>query len=94
MDEGEILEMGRRLMQKHEELEKEQKRWARKVASLQKTLAMLYTFGRELDMMLEDDNSIPPVMKYLVERIRGLSSSLLFEDVDDPEPHEVTIIIP
>ena len=94
MDEGEILEMGRRLMQKHEELEKEQKKWSRKVASLQKNLAMLYTFGRELDMMLEDDNSIPPVMKYLVERIRGLSSALLFEDVDDPDPEQVTIIIP
>jgi len=94
MDEGEILEMGRRLMLKHEQLEKEQKNWAKKVCALQKNLAMLYTFGRELDMMLEDDNTIPPVMKYLVERIRGVSSALLFEDVDDPEPHDITIIIP
>tara|TARA_R100000654_G_scaffold25061_1_gene48313 strand:- start:1164 stop:1442 length:279 start_codon:yes stop_codon:yes gene_type:complete len=92
MDEGEILDMGRRLMAKHEELEKERKVWSRRVAGLQKNLAMLYTFGRELDMMLEDDNSIPPVMKYLVERIRGLSSALLFEDVDDPA--EITIILP
>jgi len=94
MDEGEILDMGRRLMEKHEELEKKQKMWSRRVSELQKTLAMLYTFGRELDMMLEDDNSIPPVMKYLIERIRGLSSSLLFEDVDDPDPPEITIILP
>jgi len=94
MDEGEILEMGRRLMLKHEQLEKEQKSWLKKVSALQKNLAMLYTFGRELDMMLEDDNTIPPVMKYLVERIRGLSSALLFEDVDDPEPHDITIIYP
>ena len=92
MDEGEILDMGRRLMAKHAEFEKERKVWSRRVAGLQKALAMLYTFGRELDMMLEDDNSIPPVMKYLVERIRGLSSSLLFEDVDDPA--EITIILP
>ena len=92
MDEGEILDMGRRLMEKHQELEDEKKKWSRKVTQLQKTLAMLYTFGRELDMMLEDDNSIPPVMKYLVERIRGISSSLLFEDMD--EPAEIAIIIP
>jgi len=92
MDEGEILDMGRRLMDKHAELENEKKIWARKVSRLQKNLAMLYTFGRELDMMLEDDPSIPPVMKYLIERIRGLSSSLLFEDVD--EPAEITIILP
>lgn len=85
MDEGEILDMGQRLMQKHQEFENEKKVWSRRIAALQKTLAMLYTFGRELDVLWEhEDENEYPVTKYLVERIRGISSSLLFEDCDDP----------
>ncbi len=83
MDEGEILEMGRKLIEKHMELENEKKTMDLKIAQIQKKLCMIYTFGRELDMLIEEDSNFPLVIKYMVERIRGITSSMLFYDPDD-----------
>ncbi len=91
MDEAELLDMGRRLMEKYEEVELEKKKMIIKMSLLQKKLAMIYTFGRELDMLIEDDSNYPIIIKYMVERIRGIASQLLFEDPNDEEP-DITIL--
>jgi len=86
MNEAEILDMGRTLMEKYEEVEREKKKMIMKMSLLQKKLAMIYTYGRELDMLIESDSNYPIVIKYMIERIRGISSQLLFEDPLDDEP--------
>ncbi len=91
MDEAELLDMGRRLMEKYEEVELEKKKMIMKMSLLQKKLAMIYTYGRELDMLIESDSTYPIVIKYMVERIRGITSQLLFADPTDEEP-DITIL--
>jgi len=91
MNEAEIVDMGRRLMEKYEEVELEKKKMIIKMSLLQKKLAMIYTFGRELDMLIENDSNYPIIIKYMVERIRGIASQLLFEDPNDEEP-DITIL--
>lgn len=91
MDEAELLEMGRRLMEKYAEVEKREMEMKKKISLLQKRLAMLYTFGRELDMLIESDSTYPLIVKYMIERIRGISSQLLFEDPYDELQPEVAV---
>lgn len=83
MDEGEIIDMGRRLIAEHAALEARKLRWETERLEIQKKLALLYTFGRELDMLIETDSTFPLVIKYMVERIRGLTSSLIWREPDE-----------
>jgi len=83
MDEGEILDMGRRLLAEHAALEARKLKWEAERLEIQKKLALLYTFGRELDMLIETDSTFPLVIKYMVERIRGLTSHLIWREPDE-----------
>lgn len=93
MDEAEILDMGRRLLEEHAKIEKKEKDLDYKIAQLQKKLALIYTFGRELDMLIDSESSYPIVIKYMVERLRGITSTLLFRDPFDELP-DISIYIP
>ena len=83
MNENEIVDMGKRLKEKFEALEKKEKEFYHKVAITQKYLAVLYTYGRELDMLTGVNPEFPLIIKYMVERIRGITSALLFYDPED-----------
>ena len=93
MDEGEILDMGRRLLTEHARLEQRKQKWLRERTEIQKQLALLYTYGREMDMLIESDSTFPLVIKFMVERIRGLTSSLIWKEPDDEEVLEVNLYI-
>ena len=83
MDEGEILDMGRRLMAEHAALEARKLKWENERLELQKKLALIYSYGRELDMLIETDSTFPLVIKFMVERIRGLTSHLIWREPEE-----------
>lgn len=93
MDEGEILELGRKLVEEYAKLEAQKKKWQTERLEIMKQLSLLYTFGRELDMLIETDSTFPLVIKYMVERIRGLTSSLIWREPDEEEVLEVNLYI-
>ncbi len=87
MNEGELLEMGRNLIQKNEELDLKEKNNLLKWSKIHKELMTIYAFAKELDMLTENQPGFPMILKYLIERIRGVSSTLCF-----PEPSDVEIL--
>jgi hypothetical protein len=91
MDEGEILDMGRRLILEHQALEQRKHKWLQERLEIQKKLALIYTYGRELDLLAESDSTFPLVLKFMIERIRGLSSSLLWREPDEENIVEVDL---
>lgn len=93
MDEGEILELGRKLVEEYAKLEAQKIKWKTERLEIMKQLSLLYTYGRELDMLIETDSTFPLVIKFMVERIRGLTSSLIWREPDEEEVIEVNLYI-
>jgi len=94
MDEGELIEMGRDLIKKNEDLELKEKNNLLKWSKIQKELMTIYAFSKDLDMLTENQPGFPMVLKYLIERIRGVSSVLCFpEKVDNSPTFDITIEI-
>jgi len=83
MNEGDILDMGKRLMEEHQELEKKRKELEKTMLSFKKHLSMVYTFARELDDIIEADGGTPSIVVYMIQRIRGILSSMLFPDDEE-----------
>tara|TARA_R100000664_G_C2701914_1_gene101933 strand:- start:44 stop:328 length:285 start_codon:yes stop_codon:yes gene_type:complete len=83
MNEGELIEMGLELKKKFQDLEKEKKKFEEKCNALKRNLILLYVFSRELDMMIEDENTFPTIMRYMIERMRGMTSQMLIPDMND-----------
>ena len=83
MDEGEILEMGRKLIERDRHLDIKEKIITAKFNNMMKTCCVLYAFSRELDELIGEES--PPIVKHLIERMRGICSSLLFSDNDDED---------
>lgn len=81
MNEGEILEMGRKLIERDAQLDLKEKIMNKKFNSIFRTICMVYSFSRELDEIIGDD--APPIVKHLIERCRGLCSDILFSEEDD-----------
>lgn len=93
MDEGEILELGRKLVEEYAKLEAQKIKWKTERLEIMKQLSLLYTYGRELDMLIETDSTFPLVIKFMVERIRGLTSSLIWREPNEEEVIEVNLYI-
>ena len=83
MNEGDILDMGKRLMEEHQELEKKRKELEKTMLSFKKHLSMVYTFARELDDIIEADGGTPTIVVYMIQRIRSILSSMLFPDDEE-----------
>lgn len=83
MDENDLLEMGRTLTEKYKKLEMEKKIFEDRMINFQKYMAILYTYSRELDMLVGSDNTFPLVIKFMIERLRGITSHILFRDTDE-----------
>ena len=81
MNEGEILEMGAKLIERDKQLDLKEKIMNAKFNSIMKSICQLYAFSRELDELI--GGSSPAVVKHLIERCRGLCSEILFSDDDD-----------
>ena len=93
MDEGEILELGRKLVDEYAKLEAQKIKWKTERLEIMKQLSLLYTYGRELDMLIDTDSTFPLVIKFMVERIRGLTSSLIWREPNEEEVIEVNLYI-
>lgn len=91
MDEGELLDMGRRLITEHAKLEVLKQKWLTEKLQIQKKLSLLYAYGRELDMLIESDSTFPLIIKFMVERIRGISSSLIWREADEEDNGELNV---
>ena len=72
MNEGDILDMGKRLMEEHQELEKKRKELEKTMLSFKKHLSIVYTFARELDDIIEADGGTPSIVVYMIQRIRSI----------------------
>lgn len=83
MNEGDILDMGKRLMEEHQELEKKRKELEKTMLSFKKHLSIVYTFARELDDIIEADGGTPSIVVYMIQRIRSILSSMLFPDDEE-----------
>jgi hypothetical protein len=83
MNEGDILDMGKRLMEEHQDLELKKKELQKTMTNFKKHLSVIYCFARELDDIIEADGGTPSIVVYMVQRIRGIISSMLFPDDDD-----------
>jgi D-lyxose ketol-isomerase len=83
MNEGDILDMGKRLMEEHQELEKKRKELEKTMLSFKKHLSIVYTFARELDDIIEADGGTPTIVVYMIQRIRSILSSMLFPDDEE-----------
>lgn len=83
MNEGDILEMSNELKKKYEALEAEKKRFELKCNNMKRHLMLLYVFSKEIDEMIEDESSFPVIIKYMIERMRGITSQMILPDRDD-----------
>jgi len=83
MNEGDILDMGKRLMEEHQELEQKRKELEKTMLSFKKHLSIVYTFARELDDIIEEDGGTPTIVVYMIQRIRSILSSMLFPDDEE-----------
>ena len=83
MNEADLLDMSNELKKKYEEFEKEKKQFELKCNNMKRHLMLLYVFSKEIDEMISDENSFPQIIKYMIERMRGVSSQLLLPDRDD-----------
>tara|TARA_R110002033_G_scaffold51959_1_gene98929 strand:+ start:142 stop:423 length:282 start_codon:yes stop_codon:yes gene_type:complete len=83
MNEGDILDMGKRLMEEHQELELKRKELEKTMLSFKKHLSIVYTFARELDDIIEADGGTPTIVVYMIQRIRSILSSMLFPDDEE-----------
>ncbi len=81
MNEGEILEMGRKLIERDKQLDLKEKIMNQKFNNIFRTICLVYAFSRELDEIIGEES--PPIVKHLIERCRGLCSDLLFSEDDD-----------
>jgi nitrate/nitrite-specific signal transduction histidine kinase len=85
MNENELLEMGRNLAEKYKQLENDVEKFDTRVNTLQRYMVMLYTYSRELDMLIGSDPNYPIIIKFMIERLRGITSQLLFKEARAPE---------
>lgn len=85
MNEADLLEMGNELKKKYEELQNEKKKFEEKCNSIKRNLMLMYIFSRELDELISDEPSFPMIIKYMVERMRGVASQMLLPDMEDEQ---------
>ena len=71
MDENDLLEMGRTLTEKYKKFEMEKKIFEDRMINFQKY------------MLVGSDNTFPLVIKFMIERLRGITSHILFRDTDE-----------
>jgi|TARA_R110002012_G_scaffold64681_2_gene169920 hypothetical protein len=90
MDENDLLEMGRTLTEKFKKFEEERKLHEARVAAFQRYMVMLYTYSRELDMLVGSDPGYPLIIKFMIERLRGITSQLLFKESRSPDDDDDT----
>lgn len=88
MDEGDLLEMGKTLTEKFKKFEEEKKIFENRVAAFQRYMVILYTYSRELDMLVGSDPGYPLIIKFMIERLRGITSQLLFQQSQNNEDDE------
>jgi len=88
MDEGDLLEMGKTLTEKFKKFEIEKKNFENRVAAFQRYMVILYTYSRELDMLVGSDPGYPLIIKFMIERLRGITSQLLFQQSQNDEDDE------
>lgn len=80
MDENDLLEMGRTLAEKYKQFEQDKKNFEGRIASFQRYMVIIYTYARELDMLIDGDSNYPLIIRFMIERIRGLTSQILFKE--------------
>jgi len=90
MDEGEILEMGRKPIERDRQLDLKEKIITAKFNNIMKNCCVLYAFARELDELIGEES--PPVVKHLIERMRGICSSFLFSDDEEDIVIDISLI--
>ena len=93
MDENDLLEMGRTLTNSYKKFEIEKQIFEDRMTHFQKNMAIIYAYSRELDMLVEEDNSFPTVIKFMIERLRGISSQILFKDSKNEEDVDFSLFL-
>jgi len=80
--------MGKTLTEKFKKFEIEKKNFENRVAAFQRYMVILYTYSRELDMLVGSDPGYPLIIKFMIERLRGITSQLLFQQSQNDEDDE------
>ena len=87
MKEQEYLELVNQLKEKFDSVEKYSRKEKEKMIDMKKQICKIYTFICEIDNNIS--NEFPPCFKYMVERIRSISSELLYPEQNDTLDIEV-----